>query len=191
MTKRVAGLLIALAIVVAFPSAQGKVDFSGTWKLDKTDPPMGQGGGRGGRGGGRGGRGNAEGSGGGGPSSANARSTALEAVPATIVISQSGNDLSFDSTFPDGYVIKLKYKLDFTYTVLPLEPGGDGGETRLNGPRKTRGRWDGEALYLYVSQGIGQRRDILTLSGGVLSILRDTETPGGSGTIKMMYTKAS
>ena len=181
MMKRVALLLMALALAVpAWAQAPGSVNFSGTWKLAKTDPPPT------GRGRGRG-RGNAEaeeGGGGGG-------SRALEAVPTTIVMNQSGNELTFESTMTDGYVTRLLFKLDFTQNVQPLPPGGDGGEPRLNGPQKTKGRWDTDKLYLYLNQGIGQRRDILSLSGGVLTIRRDSETPGGSGTVTLTFTKVS
>jgi hypothetical protein len=85
----------------------------------------------------------------------------------------------------------LKFNLKFEYTVNPLPPGGDGGEPRLNGPTKTRGRWMGERLFLHLTQGLGQRRDILTLNGNVLSIQRDYETPGGAGTMYLTFNKVS
>lgn len=34
-------------------------------------------------------------------------------------------------------------------------------------------------------------RDVLTLNGGVLSIQRDYETPGGSGTLYLTFNKVS
>ena len=76
-------------------------------------------------------------------------------------------------------------------TVNSLPEGGDGGEPRLNGPTKTRGRWMGDQLYLHLTQGIGQRRDILSMKGSMLSIRRDYETPGGSGTIYLTFEKVS
>ena len=157
------------------PASSGveRPNFSGTWKLVKQDPPTT------GRGGGRGG----------GDDRGALR--ALEASPVTVKIAQSGNDLTFESTMSDGWVRTLQFKLDFAYTENPLPPGGDGGEPRLNGATKTRGRWMGSKLFLHLTQGLGQRRDILTLNGGMLAIQRDYETPGGSGTLYLTFTKVS
>jgi hypothetical protein len=109
----------------------------------------------------------------------------------TLTITQNGDDMTFESTMSDGWVRTLKFNLKFEYTVNPLPPGGDGGEPRLNGPTKTRGRWMGERLFLHLTQGLGQRRDILTMSGNVLSIQRDYETPGGAGTMYLTFNKVS
>ena len=49
----------------------------------------------------------------------------------------------------------------------------------------------GDKLYLHLTQGLGQRRDILTISGNVLSIQRDYETPGGVGTVYLTFNKVS
>lgn len=143
-------------------------NFAGTWKLVKEDPPL--------------------------VTQPRGGARALESTPATIVITQQGGDLTFESTTgraAESVTRKLQFKLDFTYTVNPLPPGGDGGEARLNGPTKTRGRWMGEELYLHLTQGLGQRRDILTLKGNTLHVRRDYETPGGSGTINLTFNKAS
>jgi hypothetical protein len=116
---------------------------------------------------------------------------ALEVSPVTLIISQRGNDMTFESVMSDGWQRTLEFKLDFETTVNPLPEGGDGGEPRLNGPAKTRGRWMGDQLYLHLTQGIGQRRDILSMKGSMLSIRRDYETPGGSGTIYLTFEKVS
>jgi hypothetical protein len=157
------------------PASSGaeRPNFSGTWKLMKQDPPTT------GRGGGRGG----------GDDRGALR--ALEATPVTVKIAQNGNDLTFESTMSDGWVRTLQFKLDFVMTENPLPPGGDGGEPRLNGPTKTRGRWMGNKLFLHQTQGLGQRRDVLSLNGGVLTIQRDYETPGGSGTLYLTFNKVS
>ena len=179
MMKRVALSVVALVLAVPVASsihAQEAVNFSGTWKFVKQDPPN-----RPGRGGGTAAL--YGGSGGG--------TRALEVAPATLTITQRGTDMTFESTMSDGWVRTLAIKLDFTITVNPLPADGDGGESRINGPTKTRGRWMGDKLYLHQTQGLGQRRDILTMSGNVLSIQRDYETPGGSGTLYMTFEKVS
>ena len=170
MANRMCILAVAIALAAATGvGAQSKPDFSGTWKMVKQDPPTPAGRGGGVRGG----------------------SKALESTPGTIVIAQKGNDMAFESVFADGWNRKLAFELDFEQTVNPLPEGGDGGEPRLNGPTKTRGRWMGEQLYLHMTQGLGQRRDILTMKGNTLSIRRDYETPGGSGTIYLTFEKVS
>ena len=177
MMKRT--IVSVVVLLVALPAAarldaQQHPNFSGTWKVAKQDPPPTAG--RGGQAGGPDERGGTK---------------ALEVTPATVVITQNGNDLTFESHMTDGWVRKLQFKLDFTSTVNPLSPGDDGGEPRINGPTKTRGRWLDGKLYLHLTQGLGQRRDILTMSGNVLTIRRDYETPGGSGTMYLTLNKVS
>jgi len=168
----VAALALAATATTAV-QAQQHANFSGTWKLAKQDPPP-----RPPRGGGDG-------------EEVRGATRALEVAPATLTITQNGDDMTFESTMSDGWVRTLKFNLKFEYTVNPLPAGGDGGEPRLNGPTKTRGRWMGERLFLHLTQGLGQRRDILTMSGNVLSIQRDYETPGGAGTMYLTFNKVS
>lgn len=176
-TQSVLSVVVLTLVSMAAPStnAQQHPDFTGTWKLVKQDPPP--------RTGGRGGERDARGGG-----------RALESTPSMIVITQSANAMAFESTTgsaPDPFIRKLEFNLDFEITINPLPPGADGGEPRLNGPTKTRGRWMADGLYLHLTQGLGQRRDILTLNDGVLQIRRDYETPGGSGTISLTFNKVS
>ena len=158
----------------ASSAVERQPNFSGTWKLTKQDPPP-----RPPRGGGAGDEEN------------RGATRALEVAPVTLKIVHNGNDLTFESTMSDGWVRTLQFKLDFAYTVNPLPPGGDGGEPRLNGPTKTRGRWMGNRLFLHQTQGLGQRRDILTINGDVLSIQRDYETPGGAGTTFLTFNRVT
>ena len=176
MMKRI-GLSVA-ALILAFTTApavnaQQHANFSGTWKLAKQDPPP------------RPARGAAA------DGDTRGATRALDVAPVTLTITQAGDDLTFESTMSDGWVRTLKFNLKFEYTVNPLPPGGDGGEPRLNGPTKTRGRWMDARLFLHLTQGLGQRRDILTINGNVLSIQRDYETPGGAGTMYLTFDKVS
>lgn len=168
-------ILVLASPAVPRVEAQQQPNFSGTWKLVKQDPPPARGRGRGAADGGE----------------DRGSTRALEVAPVTLKITQSGNDMTFESTMSDGWVRTLQFKLDFNYTVNPLPQGGDGGEPRLNGPTKTRGRWMGSRLFLHQTQGLGQRRDILTINGDVLSIQRDYETPGGAGTTFLTFNRVT
>jgi hypothetical protein len=176
MLKRITFSLAALLILAATSgvNAQKQANFTGTWKLVKQDPPP------------RAPRGEV-----GDDGQVRGATRALEVAPVSVTITHNGDDMTFESTMSDGWVRTLKFNLKFEYTVNPLPPGGDGGEPRLNGPTKTRGRWMGERLFLHMTQGLGQRRDILTLNGNVLSIQRDYETPGGAGTMYLTFNKVS
>jgi len=56
---------------------------------------------------------------------------------------------------------------------------------------KTRAHWDAGKLHLHFKQGMNWGRDILTLSGGTLTIVRDLESGGASTTRTMTYSKTS
>jgi hypothetical protein len=166
---------LVIAVLATAPlGAQEQANFSGTWKMTKQDPPPSR-----------------DWPAAGTDGNTRGGTRALEVTPVTVKITHRGNDLTFESTTGDGWVRTLQFKLDFTYTVNPLPAGDDGGEPRINGPTKTRGRWIGDKLYLHMTQGLGQRRDILTISGNVLSIRRDYETPGGSGAVNLTFNRVS
>jgi hypothetical protein len=163
MTKR--RMLMLLALVLALPSAapaQGSANFSGTWKLARTDPPVAAGRGGGGRGGGIG-----------GPYA----ETTFAQAPDAIVITQSGTDV----TVQIGSA-KAVFTLDGKTTEMP--PGD------VNA-LKTRAHWDGATLHLHFKQGMNWGRDILSVSGGTLTLVRDLESGGGSTTRTLTYTKTS
>jgi hypothetical protein len=56
---------------------------------------------------------------------------------------------------------------------------------------KTRAHWEGASLHLHYKQGMNWGRDILSLSGGTLTIVRDLESGGASTTRTLTYTKIS
>jgi hypothetical protein len=163
MMKRSA--LMVLALTMAMPAvapAQGSADFSGTWKLSKADPPVPTGGG-GGRGGG-------------GISGPYAETT-FAAAPETIVITQSGTEVAVQIGSA-----KAVFTLDNKTVSTPP------GEVLA---LKTRAHWDGAKLHLHFKQGMNWGRDIVTVSGGTLTLVRDLESGGGSTTRTLTYAKAS
>ena len=143
------------------PAGSGSANFGGAWKLATTDPPVVAG--RGGRGGG----------GIAGPYA----DTVFAQTPAAIVITQTPGSvaLQFGSA-------TANYGLDGKTTSTP--PGD------VNA-LKTRAHWDGGTLHLHFKQGMNWGRDVLSLNGGTLTIVRDLESGGASTTRTMTYSKTS
>ena len=141
-------LMTTLAVVVR---GQTNANFSGTWTLSKVEPPP-----------------TGRGIGGGGDE-------AFGAIAQTVVIAQSGSDLTFQSGST-----KAVYTLDNNTTVTPA---GD-----VNG-LKTRAHWEGSKLHLHYKRGQNWCRDVLSVNGNTLTILRDLESGGGSTTRTITYTK--
>ena len=165
MLKRIVPLLVMVALAVPVAAwAQGSANFSGTWKLDKIDPPLPTG--RGGRGGGGGG-------GGGNAYEENAFSPA----PTSLVITQTATGITVQTGST-----KAVYTLDGNLTVMP--PG------EVNA-LKTWAHWDGARLHLHQKQAMSFGRDILSLSGGTLTVVLDLESGGGSTVRTLTYTKTS
>ena len=160
MTKRSLPVLLALILVLpAVPRAQSAANFSGTWKLEKADPPLAP---AGGRGGGRGGAGGATGT--------------FSQAPETLVITQTGAEVTIQIG-----PAKAVYTLD---NKLMATPPGDVNAL------KTRAHWDGARLHLHYKEGMNFGRDILSLGGGTLTVVRDLETGGGSTTRTLTYSKS-
>ena len=158
-------LFLALVLGAStIAQAQGSANFSGTWKLSQADPPVAAGRGGGGR------------AGGGGISGPYA-DTILSQAPDTVVITQSGGDL----TVQIGSA-KAVYTLD---NKTMSSPPNDVNAL------KTRAHWDGAKLHLHFKQGMNWGRDILTVSGGTLTLIRDLESGGQSTTRTLTYAKAS
>ena len=72
------------------------------------------------------------------------------------------------------------YTLDGNTTVTP--PGD------VNG-LKTRAHWEGAKLHLHYKRGQNWCRDVLSVNGNTLTILRDLESGGGSTTRTITYAK--
>ena len=162
MTMRSAWIVAALTVAMpAVAPAQGSADFSGTWKLSKTDPPVPTGGG-GGRGGGI---------------SGPYAETTFAAAPETIVITQSGSEVAVQIG-----AAKAVFTLDNKTMSTPP------GEVLA---LKTRAHWEGPKLHLHFKQGMNWGRDVLSVSGGTLTLVRDLESGGGSTTRTLTYAKSS
>jgi hypothetical protein len=155
---------IALALALVWPAAtsgQGQANFSGTWKLASADPPVPAGGGRGG------------GGGVGGPYAG----TMLAQAPDTMTITQNASTVAVQIG-----ASKIVYTLDNQTTELPP------GDVMAF---KSRAHWEGGTLHLHYKQGMNWGRDVLTLSGTTLTVIRDLESGGASTTRTLKYTKAS
>jgi hypothetical protein len=164
MKKR--SVLWLMALIFALPAlvqAQGSSNFSGTWKLAQADPPVAPGGGGGG---------GAVGGGG-----AAYQDNLFSAAPATLVITQTATQITVQVGLE-----KEVYTLDDKLTVTPPDD--------VNA-LKTHAHWDGAKLHLHYKKGMNFGRDIFSLSGGTLTVLRDLESGGGSTTRTLTYTKGS
>lgn len=160
--KRYHVLLLAGLVYAAsaLVGAQSAASFAGTWKLDSAVPPVPAG-----RGGG----------GGGGISGPYATTTFAQA-PDGMTIAQSASDV----TVTIGSA-KAVYTLD---NKVKEEPPGQ--VTAL----KTWSHWDGPKLHLHYKQGMNWGRDVLSVSGSTLTVVRDLESGGGSTTRTLTYSKA-
>lgn len=116
-----------------------------------------------GRGGGRGGGGAAN------------DENAFGAVTQMVTIAQTPGSVSVQTGSK-----KASYTLDGKQTVVP--PGD------VNG-LKTWAHWEGSKLHLHYKQGMNWGRDILSMDGSSLSVVRDIESGGGSTTRTIVYSK--
>ena len=157
-------LIVLIAIFVATPGvalAQARPDFSGTWKFAKSDPP-------------------------------NYPGSAGWGVPSpTIVVRQTPTEITIESGQFGAQPMKIVYKLDGTDTIWDAPSTTQSGSTATVKWR-TKARWDGNKLILYTwNTALNQMRDIMTLTGGALTIVRATEQPGPSTNATLNYTKGS
>jgi hypothetical protein len=158
---RAAALVVLLVVLPVALPAQGAANFSGTWKLTTVDPPVPAGRGRG--------------AGGGGISGPYAE-TILAAAPDSIAIAQAGSQLTVQiGSAKAVYTLDNKTTSDPPGEVLAL---------------KTRAHWEAGKLHLHYKQGMNWGRDILTVSGATLTLVRDLESGGASTTRTLTYTKS-
>lgn len=108
----------------------------------------------------------------------------------TIVIRQTATDVTVDGLGHGDRTLVFKLDGSDTLTEGPAKSSG-GLEAVVKW--RTRARWNGKDLVLYVwNTALNQERDVLSLSGTTLTVTRDTESPPPNPpTAKLVYTRAS
>ena len=108
----------------------------------------------------------------------------------TIVVKQSATEITVESGQYGGQMT-VAYKLDGSDTIWDAPSVTQSGSTAVVKWR-TKARWDGNKLILFTwNTALNQLRDILSLSGGALTIVRGTEQPGPSTNATLTYGKGS
>ena len=101
--------------------------------------------------------------------------TTFAAAPESLVITQNANNVTVQIG-----ATKEVFTLDDKTTEVPA-----GDVNAL----KTRAHWEGPKLHLHYKQAMNFGRDVLSVNGDTLTMLRDLETGGQSTTRTMTYTK--
>jgi len=153
-------VLLLIAALPAVLPAQARPNFSGTWKHASSVPA------------------NYPGSNGWG-------------IPSpTIVITQSASELAIESGQFGKQPMKVVFRLDGKDNIWEAPSASQSGNTAIVKWR-TKASWDGSRLVLYTwNTALNQMRDIMSLSGNTLTIVRATEQPGPSTNATLTYTKA-
>ena len=108
----------------------------------------------------------------------------------TIVVKQGANQITVESGQYGGQMTVV-YKLDGSDTIWEAPSATQSGSTAVVKWR-TKARWDGNKLILFTwNTALNQLRDILSLNGGALTIVRGTEQPGPSTNATLTYSKGS
>jgi hypothetical protein len=162
VAKRLAAAVMAVTVLAtAQVYAQARPDFSGTWKFASSEPA------------------NYPGSNGWG-------------VPSpTVVITQSAREIVIESRQFGAQPMRVVYTLDGSDTLWDAPSATQSGSTATVKWR-TKARWEGNRLVLFTwNTALNQMRDIMSLSGGALTIVRATEQPGPSTNATLSYTRGS
>ena len=159
MMRRIVWLVALSVILPDIVWAQVRPDFSGTWKLAKSNPPDYPG------------------------------SAGWGVPSPAIVIRQSATELTVESGQFGSQVMKVLYKLDGTDTIWDAPSTTQSGSTTVVKWRtKAKWDGNRLTLYTW-NTALNQLRDIFTVSGGALTIDRATEQPGPSTNATLTYTK--
>jgi hypothetical protein len=153
-------VVILILMFAVVMSAQARPDFSGAWKHASSVPA------------------NYPGSNGWG-------------IPSpTIVIKQSTTEMAIESGQFGRTPMKVVFRLDGKDTLWEGPSASQSGSTAIVKWR-SKAIWDGNQLVLYTwNTALNQMRDIMSLSGNTLTIVRATEQPGPSTNATLTYTKA-
>ena len=159
-TKWYVWLLVAFtATLPATTSAQGRPNFSGTWKFTVSNPP------------------NYPGSNGWGVPSP------------TIVVSQTATEIAIESGQFGTTPMKVVYKLDGSDTIWEGPSSSQSGSTAIVKWRtKASWDGNRLVLYTW-NTALNQMRDIMSLSDGRTTIIRATEQPGPSTNATLTYSR--
>ena len=107
-----------------------------------------------------------------------------------IVLKQTATEITVASAQYGGQ-LTVVYKLDGSDTIWEAPSSTQSGSTAIVKWR-TKARWDGNKLILFTwNTALNQLRDVMSLSGGGLTIVRATEQPGPSTNATLTYTKGS
>ena len=115
--------------------------------------------------------------GGGGGNNGPFAATMFAPAPDTVTITQSTSSITVQIG-----ASKIVYTLDDKTTEAPP------GDVMAF---KSRAHWENGALHLHNKQGMNWGRDVLSVSGGTLTVVRDLESGGGSSTRTLKYTKTA
>ena len=108
----------------------------------------------------------------------------------TIVLKQTATEITVASAQYGGQ-LTVVYKLDGSDTIWEAPSATQSGSTAIVKWR-TKARWDGNKLILFTwNTALNQLRDVMSLSGGGLTIVRATEQPGPSTNATLTYSKGS
>jgi hypothetical protein len=108
----------------------------------------------------------------------------------TIVLKQTANEITVASA-QYGAQLTVVYKLDGSDTIWEAPSATQSGSTAIVKWR-TKARWDGNKLILFTwNTALNQLRDVMSLSGGALTIVRATEQPGPSTNATLTYSKGT
>ena len=158
--RRMMVFVVALTVILAAVlSAQGRPNFSGTWKFMASTPA------------------NYPGSNGWGVPSP------------TVVITQSPTEFTIESGQFGATPMKVVYKLDGSDTIWEAPSSSQSGSTAVVKWRtKASWDGNRLVLYTW-NTALNQMRDILSLADGRLTIVRATEQPGPSTNATLTYNR--
>ena len=103
----------------------------------------------------------------------------------------SATEITLQSGQYGAQMMTVVYKLDGSDTIWEAPSMTQSGSTAVVKWR-TKARWDGTKLILFTwNTALNQMRDILSVSNGMLTVVRGTEQPGPSTNATLTYGKGS